>query len=73
MLEAAQRLLSPSWARVFCTVLFYRAGKWLLGEQQPTLPQAPGKSFTVMGTMFCHSVLFPMSATKNLHGSAENY
>lgn len=44
------------------------------GEQQaPMQPQVPGKSYMVMETMFCCSVLFSVSVTTNLHGSAENY
>jgi len=63
----------PAWARVLCTVVVHTAAHRCVREPQPALPQAAGKAFRVMETVFCHSVLFSVSVTENLHGSAENY
>lgn len=45
---------SPGWAQMLCSVPFHLAGKELSEEQEPVLPQARGKPFTVMETVFCH-------------------
>lgn len=39
---------------MLCSVPFHLAGKELSEEQEPVLPQARGKPFTVMETVFCH-------------------